>query len=342
MTKPIAIHDCPLSFSDRWIEYCREKAVDYRIVDCYSSDIIDRLRSHSALLWHWGLREPHSFLIARSVITAAEKMGLLVYPNSDTAWHYDDKLAQKYLLEAIGAPLIKTEVFFNLHGAESWIGKAEFPLVFKLRNGSASSNVRLVRSRGEALGLCRKAFSRGFNSIPGYLYDRDKKIKTVRDWSDFSRKLKRLPGALKKISQTRNLLPREKGYIYFQEFIPGVSNDIRITVIGKRAFAYTRSVRPNDFRASGSGLNSYDQERIPRECIKVAFKITEEIHAQSLACDFIQDKDKNIHLTEVSYGFPRQHIADAPGYWDDDLIWRDNRIAAEDAIIEDMINSLEN
>ena len=139
----------------------------------------------------------------------------------------------------------------------------------------------------------------------------------------------------------RNLLPREKGYIYFQEFIPGNKYDIRITVIGKRAFGYTRDVRAHDFRASGSGLNSYDKNRVPQECLRLAFEIAGKIGAQSLACDFIQDAENRVLITEISYGFPRQHIADAPGHWDKTLVWQDGPMAAEDAILEDMLEDLE-
>ena len=39
----IAIHYSVHSDSKYWIEYCREKGIDYKIVDCYQSDIIDQL-----------------------------------------------------------------------------------------------------------------------------------------------------------------------------------------------------------------------------------------------------------------------------------------------------------
>jgi len=340
LIKPLAIHDCPLSFSDRWLEYCREKNIEYRIVDCFSSDIIDQLRDCSALLWHWGLRQPQSFIIARSVIAAAEAMGLKVFPNTATAWHYDDKLAQKYLLEAIGAPLVETTVFYNEDDARKWLAAAEFPLVFKLRSGSASANVRLVKSRGEAINLCRQAFRSGFRSVPGYFYDTPRKLSNIRNLNNFMEKLKRLPKAWQKIMMTRNLVPLEKGYIYFQKFIPDNLFDIRVTVIGGRAFAFTRDVRPHDFRASGSGFCDYDRAKIPMDCIKAAFEITGKINAQSLACDFIQDAAERVLITEISYGYQRLNIAEAPGHWNQKLEWQSGSMAAEDAILEDLMEDL--
>jgi len=340
VNKPIAIHHCPLSFSQRWIEYCEEQGVDYRIVNCFSTNIIDDLKGCSALLWHWGLRQPQSFLIARSIIASAEAMGLTVYPSLSTAWHYDDKIAQKYLLESIGAPLVNSYLFFDEREAREWLKDAEFPLVFKLRNGSASANVRLVENGRQAARLCKKAFRRGFRSVPGYFYDTRRKVRNVGNLGSFVDKLKRLPAALEQLRKTRNLLPRQKGYVYFQEFIPHNQNDIRVTVIGDRAFAYTRAVRSGDFRASGSGRNCYDRGGIPEEALKTAFSIVESIDAQSLACDFVTTAENRVLLTEISYGFPRMHILDSPGHWDRDLNWHEGHMAAEDAILVDILEKL--
>jgi glutathione synthase/RimK-type ligase-like ATP-grasp enzyme len=54
-------------------------------------------------------------------------MGIVVYPSVATCWHYDDKVAQKYLLEAIGAPVIPTFISFNIADAKQWAKNAEYP-----------------------------------------------------------------------------------------------------------------------------------------------------------------------------------------------------------------------
>jgi glutathione synthase/RimK-type ligase-like ATP-grasp enzyme len=58
--------------------------------------------------------------------------------------------------------------------------------------------------------------------------------------------------------ETEKKFNPEKNYVYFQDFIPQNDFDIRIIVIGKRAFAIKRMVRKGDFRASGSGNIKYD------------------------------------------------------------------------------------
>lgn len=51
-------------------------------------------------------------LFARSVLSAAKEAGLHVFPDFADAGHFDDKIAQAYLLEAIEAPTPKNYVFF--------------------------------------------------------------------------------------------------------------------------------------------------------------------------------------------------------------------------------------
>jgi len=49
----VAIHNRKGSFSERWVEYCEEKRVPYKTVNCYESDIMSQLSSADALLLHW-------------------------------------------------------------------------------------------------------------------------------------------------------------------------------------------------------------------------------------------------------------------------------------------------
>ena len=171
MTVQLAIHASEGSFSERWMAYCDEHKIPYRLVNCLDSDIIAQLASVDALLWHWRYPDPHAQLMARQVIMAAEAMGVAVFPSTATCWHYDDKVGQKYLLEAVGAPLVPTYVFYDLGEALQWIDGAVFPKVFKLRIGAGSLNVRLVRHAQEARTLARQAFAGGFRPVASYQQD---------------------------------------------------------------------------------------------------------------------------------------------------------------------------
>src|SRR5690554_4995136 len=138
----IGIHHSKGSYSETWIAYCKRHGIDYKIINCYDTDIIDQVRDCDFLMWHWFHSDPKVFLMARQLVNSFEKLGKPVYPNSDSCWHYDDKVGQKYLLEAVNAPLVPSYVFYDKGKAMDWIEKAVFPKVFKLRGGYGSNNVK--------------------------------------------------------------------------------------------------------------------------------------------------------------------------------------------------------
>lgn len=341
MTIKLAIHHREGSFSDRWIVYCAEQGIQYKVVNCLDSDIIQQVSSSDVLLWPWHHGDPREQLIARSVIRAVETMGVKVFPSTSTCWHFDDKIAQKYLLEAIGAPLVPTYVFYDLKEALSWIDQASFPKVFKLRKGAGSSNVKLVRSASEARALAKRAFSSGFSPVPHYGQDAAKRYRAAKKRGDLLNVVKRIPQTLATIRSNREMMGVEKGYVYFQDFVPDNAFDTRVTVIGDRAFAYIRNVRPGDFRASGSGDIIHDIDRIDRKCVQIAFDVARKTSAQSMAFDFVLGKHQQPFILEVSYGYISQLVHSCPGYWDGRLKWYDGQVWPQDAILIDLLHALE-
>ena len=340
MKKEIAIHHRKRSYSDCWIEYCNENDIAYKVVDCFQPDIIQQLRAVKGLLWHWHHEQAEEVLVARHILSAAEKMGLKVYPKISSCWHFDDKIAQKYLLESIGAPLVPTYIFYSLDEAVEWIENTTFPKVFKLRKGASAHNVRLVKSKIEALKLAKKAFNRGFKPIAGYFGDFETKVKKKRPKGEFIETIKKMPQKIKKKYESNKLIGRERGYIYFQDYIPENKYDIRVVVIGKRIFAYTRNVRKGDFRASGSGDFNFDQGRIIPGCIKTAYEAANKIGSQSLAFDFVIDRSGEPKIIEISYCFGTKGLNQCPGYFDEEFVWHPEQIRAEDAILIDFLDQL--
>lgn len=344
MTQSLAIHHSPGSFSDRWLEVCEERGIDHCVVDCYSSDIISQLNGRTALLWHWSQMVPTDLLMARNVIESAQLLGLNVFPSAATCWHFDDKVAQKYLLEAAGAPLAPTTILYERQAALDWSQHASFPVVFKLRRGAGSSNVRLVRDKKDAERLIKRAFGRGFAPAPGVLAAAGSRLERVRQKGHprvpkggIVVGTRRLSEDLRRVAGRHRATPAEQGYFYAQDFLPGNSFDTRVTVIGHRGFAFTRNVRKNDFRASGSGSIDYDQSRIDPRCLAIAFDVTRRIGSQSCAFDFAFDQAGCPLVLEISYCYQAKAVHDCGGYWDAQMGWHEGHIWPEDAILEDLL-----
>jgi glutathione synthase/RimK-type ligase-like ATP-grasp enzyme len=333
----IGIHHKKTSFSERWISYCNANGIQWKEVNCYSHDIVTQLGDCDALMWHINQNNHREIVFAKQLIYALGTAGKKVFPDFNTAWHFDDKVGQKYLLEGIGAPLPKTWIFYDKREALDWAATAEFPKIFKLRGGGGSQNVRMVRTRSEAGRMIRKAFRRGFMTYyaAGNLKER---------WRMFRLGRTNLQDIIEGI--VRFVLPppyaqvrgRERGYIYFQEYIPGNTYDIRIVVVGDKAFAIKRLVRTGDFRASGSGMILYEKENFSDSTVSLAFEMAAKLGTQSAAFDFVYANGK-IYVLEVSFGFIKEVYDPCTGYWDRDLTWHEGHFDPYGWMVEDLIQS---
>ena len=336
----IAIHHKEGGFSDRWITYCQRESIDYKIINCYDSDIIEKLKDCNALMWHHHHGNYKDVITAKSILYALEHAGIKVFPNFHTAWHFDDKVAQKYLLEAIGAPTIPSYVFYDKKEALDWADNTTYPKVWKLKGGAGAANVKLLRSKKDAVKLINKAFGKGFSQFNrlGNLKERYKKYKSGKD---------SLLGVAKGLgrliipTEFAKLQSRERGYVYFQEFVENDGFDVRVVVIGGKAIALKRLVRENDFRASGSGNLIFENDKIDKDYIIKAFDLSRKIKSQSLAIDFIKSKDNEVLIVELSYGFPMLNFLDgAAGYWDSSLQWHAGKFNPQGWMVEEMVKSL--
>ena len=124
----------------------------------------------------------------------------------------------------------------------------------------------------------------------------------------------------------------------FRSFVPNNTFDDRIVIVGQKAFALRRQNRKNDFRASGSGLISYNKNLFPKDAIQIAFSTSRKLKTQSLAFDFIYDNNQKPLIVEISYAYVMGDAYDTcPGYWDEQLNWHPDKVNPQRYIIEDFI-----
>ncbi len=321
----IAIHNSENNgFRDRWVSYCNENSIAYKMVNAYDSDIVSQLNDCHAFMWQHHQGNYKDVLFAKQLLYSLQLAGKKVFPDFNTTWHFDDKVGQKYLFEAIGAPLVPSYVFYTKQEALQWVNSTTFPKVFKLRGGASSANVKLAKNKKEAVKLINKAFGKGFSQ-----YDWKEKFKEAyrkkklgkASWRDV---LRPLYYALKKQpTPFAHYKGNEKGYVYFQDFVPNNSFDIRIIVVGDKAFGIKRMNRENDFRASGSGQILYYKSEFDERCVKLAFDVNQKIKAQSIAYDFVFDENNNPIIVEISYAFMASVYDPCTGYWDKKLNWHE-------------------
>lgn len=334
----IAIHNNTKNhlFNYRWIDYCEKNRISYKLVDCYDSNIIEQLADCNCLMFHFNQSSTIDTIMAKPLLFSLEQGGLSVFPDFNTAWHFDDKVGQKYLLEALNIDLVKTWVFYDEKTSLKWINETTFPKVFKLRGGAGSQNVQLVRSKKKAQQLVKKAFGKGFPAYDGWgsLQERFRKWRLGN--APFVEVVK---GLVRLVNPPRyaQVMGSEINYLYFQEFLPDNDCDIRIIVIDGKAFALKRMVRENDFRASGSGDFRYARDEFDIRCVQLSFESTKKMKAQCVAFDFVFDQGNTPRIVEISYGFANKVYDSCTGYWDEQLNWYDGQFNPYGWMVELML-----
>jgi len=334
----IAIHRRKNSFSEDWLPYCDALGIETQIVDSYSSNIVRQLHDCDALMWHFHHASRRDVLFSKQLIYSLETSGKVLFPDVNTCWFFDDKVAQKYLLEEIGAPFVPAQIFYDKISARDWIETASFPKVFKLRHGAGSSNVQLARSKQEAFALAGRAFGRGFQQYRAASSLRDRWMKYRLGLTGFNDVVK---GILRfgYTTDFNRVINRERGYVYFQDYIPDKTFDLRVIVIGDKAFGIKRNTRPNDFRASGSGLVEYGREHFSDAIIRQSFDLAKKIKSKALSIDYVCDQRPMI--VEINFGFSSEVYRSCPGYWDRQLNWYDGPFNPSHWMVDGVIHEIE-
>lgn len=345
--KPIAvcqnkrIFDHYASWTPRFLEYCRENGIPCQAVDCYGNRFIRELDKYSALVWHYQNYVISDLLEARNILTAAHRKGLAVFPGPELNWHFDDKIAQMYAFQSVEAPIPKSWVFYLKEDCIRWLEhRAEYPLVAKLRSGSGSNNVKLLRNAEEGIKYARRMFSKGFDPAPGLGYKAYSKLQSTRDLKTLVSRVGKLPQFLNTRRHAR-MMPVEKGYCYFQEYIPNDGYDLKVVVVGDKMTFCARNVRKNDFRASGGGDCYYDRALLTDRIIDAAFRTADKLGMNCIGFDFVVDKKSGEgRIVEMCYGFDYEVQRDLGAYVDRDHVWHEEAVTVPDEVIRNILKEL--
>ena len=339
----IGIHTLDRSgFSERWVAAVQRRGATVKELDLLGADPLKQVAGCDGVMWHW-FHYPHEVRMAALPILRVmeEYLRIAVFPDMATCWHYDDKIAQSYLMESLGIPQPRTWVFWRKADALAWCAKVEYPVVAKLSGGAGSMNVKLIRNSAEAQAYVEHAFS-GSGIV----------VRPALPTSGIHQLTARLKRTLKRALQAGpyvvdNRFPSlpdqtywmpQKNYALFQEFMANNEHDTRVTVIGNRAFAYRRFNRPNDFRASGSGNFNVEPTAIDLRCVRMAFDHARKLKAQSVAFDFLfRGPEREPVVGEISYCYVDWMLQKCPGQWDSNLNWHEGALWPEEAHVEDFL-----
>lgn len=331
------------NYFERWSEALSAQGVSVRQLNLLAPDALEQAQACDGVMWRWWHYPNEKQSAPKILYTIEHCLNIPVFPDWATAWHFDEKNAQYYLLRSLQAPVPGTWLFWNKDQALAWAEKeAPYPVVFKLSSGAGSSNVQKVDNFSQASELIERSFSRGIFPLT---INESRRTRIPHSRKQIVQLLQRVGYGSNYVWTSRYPpLPifwkPEFGYVYFQEFIPNNDFDTRITVIGDRAFGFRRLNRPDDFRASGSGRIEHDIEQIDPRCIHIAFDISRRAGFQSMAYDFLF-RDRQPVITEISYAFADWAVHECPGHWDSKMTWITGEMWPEEAQALDFIQRVE-
>lgn len=323
------------SYITRYETICQHNGIETLRLDASDAGFWEQLRECDAFIYRWGHGHDADRLIASNILPVVEQeYECRLFPNWQTCWHFDNKIAQYYLLNARGFPFADSWVFFDLDSALAWASTAPYPVVAKLSGGASSNNVALIRNRREAEKLILRLFRFGIASGRLNLLDRVNSPEWLRT---VGAPLKR--AVLNRLGQV-HVAPRwnrHQHYALFQRYLPDNAFDMRIVVVGNRALGYRRFQREGDFRASGSGLKDLNPVNIDLACVKTAFEVSDSFGFQSMAYDFFYDESRNPSILEISYSIPELAFQNVPGHWDRGMNWHPGHLWPQYCQLSDLL-----
>lgn len=336
----VIIHETHDKYIEKYRKILDFNCVEYQVLNCQQDSFWEQIKKARLFIMHLQL-DSASLIRQRNLISVIDRvLHIPCFPDWQTAWHYDDKIAETYLLQSKGYPLAKSWIFWDRESALVWAKQAEYPLVFKLKNGASSINVIKVTSHNHAIRLINLMFGSGIvnNRVPGSgllsIYKRDP-VNLVRAQTQYW-----LDKYGLKFNKHGNP-SRERGYVLFQEFIPNNAFDYRVNIYGDATFAFKRMNREGDFRSSGSGKYDLSPSYIPPGVISIAQEIQREMGFQMMAYDFLINARGEPVIIEIGCQSAGIAVAQCPGYWDWELKWHEGKILPQYKILQFLLSDLD-
>lgn len=211
-----------------------------------------------------------------------------VVPSFDALMAHENKGYQELIRQENGFGNLRSEYFISPHHIDFKV-----PYVLKSVSGAGSSSVWLINDKQKEKTFFKKAFH----------------ISNVRKVKLFHRKLVLSPSEYSLYSYRHCGLTR---YVS-QEFVSDLSGDYKVLVFSNKFFVLKRSVRKNDFRASGSGIFAF--ETPPTEVLEYAKCIFDKLDEPYASLDIAISK-RGVHLIEYQIlNFGPYTLKNSNGYY---------------------------
>lgn len=231
--------------------------------------LIDMQLSPDDIVFYTSSDEPNIRAYIQDLMFFVNKKCLII-PSYEMLLAHENKGFQELYKSELGIGNLAGNYFFDLDDTN-----IQIPKVFKTVSGAGSSGVFLIEKEDDISRIQKNHF----------------KLSAKRRLIKVQRQIKLKEPEFEIYSY------RHKGFSRFveQEFIPNLKYDFKVLVFGNRYFVLKRSVKKNDFRASGSG--NFEFIEPPREVLDFSKQIANVLDTPYLSLDIAQS-EIGCHLIE--------------------------------------------
>jgi glutathione synthase/RimK-type ligase-like ATP-grasp enzyme len=213
------------------------------------------------------------------VVFHLEQQGFNILPAYAFLKAHNNKVAMELLRERCGldsVQTIQTRTFGTLEDLKREAQHFNYPVVIKPASGAMSKGVSKADNADELIRAAKRI---------------SRTLMPFHDIKELLRKIK-----------YRSYYRRESFFrakFVVQNLIEGLSNDWKVLVYGDKCFALCRNNRPNDFRASGSGLFIFRKD-LPDGMLDFALSVRKHFKVPHISLDIGFD-GKKFHLIEFQF-----------------------------------------
>lgn len=255
------------------------------------------------------------------ILYGLELKGAILIPEYKYFKAHHNKTFMEILRDISNLEIIKTINTKKFGCLEDFLISTEsipFPNIFKKSYGAASRGVFIGNNIREGLRIVRK-ISRSISV--------EEIIKKI---------------SLRLLHDTNSSIYRRKFIV--QNFIKNVPGDYKILVFDKKYYVLNRKNRTNDFRASGSGLLSFEKD-LPKGLLDYAEKIFHHFEVPYISLDIGFD-ESTFHLFEFQFVFFGTLALEKSNFYfyREDESWkiRESSSNLEDEISNSIVNYIHN
>jgi hypothetical protein len=258
------------------------------------------------------------------IILGLQLKGAKLLPRFDLLRAHENKVFMEIIRQIVIPESHRTILSYSFGTLEEAIdiidsGRISFPFILKRADGAMSKGVFLIKEYKDLIKVIRR-FGKTI-TLKQWIFEcvRSFKYKGYTKESRFQKKF------------------------IIQPFIPGLENDWKVLIYGKKVFVLKREVRKGDFRASGSGVNyiTGSDSGFPAQFLDFLYEFYQYLNTPSVSIDFAFDGKKPFIFEFQSIGFGTSTHQKSRDYYEkttEGWIIKENHFDQESLFVQSIVD----